>query len=485
MIAHWMLYATAVSLLLGAAAFAAERFVRLYDVQGRWAWVLATVGSLALPVLSLLRTQAASASSGGTVELLSGTASVAGGVTPAASGGSWLPTMLHAAAVDAAAMLDAARAAAAHLDTVLSPLDPALLALWALMSAAFLAYVGASWWRLSRVLKRSRRQRVDGHDVLISTNIGPAVVGLWRQRIVVPAWVLEEADGGRRMILAHEREHLAAGDPRLLAFSFLALALMPWNAALWWQTRCLRLALELDCDARVLRDTTDRHGYGALLLDVVERGGRKTFMAAFAEPLTLLERRIRALSDSPPHARGRRALLALFGVVMLVGAACATPHPGGATPASFAGPETAESTRPTPFSFVVTSTLRGISAVCSQGCSWKTLTARWPDGRYTITDSGVGPLRRGETGASDGAGYLAVDDSVGHDGAYVIGDSAVWATVRRAEPSASAGRFSVVLTSRDGQVSATCARGCLWKTVSGTTPTGRYRITETGIDPLR
>ena len=450
MIAHWMLYAVAVALLLGVAALGAERVARLYELPGRWTWVLSTAGSLVLPALALLGGQAVpAAGSSGTVGLLLGPAPPASLAAP--GGGSALLAMLHAAVADAVAILGMVRTTAAHLDTALSPLNPVLAVVWALLSAGFVASLVRSAWSLRRVLKRSRPECVDGHDVLISTGIGPAVVGLWRQHIVVPAWVLEEADDARRMILAHEREHMAAGDPRLLAFSFAALALMPWNPALWWQTRRLRLALELDCDARVLRDAADRHGYGTLLLDVVERGGGGTFAAAFAEPRSLLERRIRALSATPPRVRAWRAVAALAGAGLLVAAACAAPHPDGTISPSVTGPGArvaAEGARRTPFSFVVTSTGTGITAVCSRGCSWKNLTATYPRGEYRITDSGVGPLRT-------------------------------------AEQSPSVGRFSIALTSTDGHVSATCAQGCLWKTVSGTAPTRRYRITETGITPLR
>jgi hypothetical protein len=47
---------------------------------------------------------------------------------------------------------------------------------------------------------------------------------------------------------------------------------MPWNVALWWQLSRLRLAIELDCDARVIaRRNHDALVYTRLLLSVGER----------------------------------------------------------------------------------------------------------------------------------------------------------------------------------------------------------------------
>ena len=69
----------------------------------------------------------------------------------------------------------------------------------------------------------------------------------------------------------------------MLALAQLALLVMPWNLALWWQIRRLRVAVELDCDARVLR-SGDVRFYGDLLLDVARpRQARLIGVTAFAE----------------------------------------------------------------------------------------------------------------------------------------------------------------------------------------------------------
>ena len=105
--------------------------------------------------------------------------------------------------------------------------------------------------------------------------------------------------------------------------------LTPWNPALWWQLRRLRLAVEADCDARVLRRRADVRAYGSVLLEVGRRAsrGRLAAAAAFAEPVSTLERRIRIMTAP----RVRRPLLRAAGLGALAAAlavaACEAPAP--------------------------------------------------------------------------------------------------------------------------------------------------------------
>ncbi len=73
------------------------------------------------------------------------------------------------------------------------------------------------------------------------------------------------------LILEHERQHMLARDPLLLRAGILLVMLVPWNLPLWWQLRRLRLAIELDCDARVLGSGADAIRYAEVLLGVVRR----------------------------------------------------------------------------------------------------------------------------------------------------------------------------------------------------------------------
>jgi hypothetical protein len=133
----------------------------------------------------------------------------------------------------------------------------------------------------------------------------------------------------RALVLEHEREHLRAGDPRLLAAGLLCAVLMPWNPAVWWQLRRLRLAVEVDCDARVLRRRgADVRAYGSVLLEVGRRAGRTRLpAAAFSEPASSLERRIRIMTA--PRVRRPLVRAAGFGALatLLAAAACEAPMP--------------------------------------------------------------------------------------------------------------------------------------------------------------
>jgi hypothetical protein len=182
--------------------------------------------------------------------------------------------------------------------------------------------------RLARCRSRWQEIELDGERVFLSPNAGPAVVGVLRPAIVVPRWALSLDANGRELMLRHEAEHITARDPHLLALGVLALIAFPWNAGLWMIVRRLRLAIEVDCDARVVRASARVREYGLLLLAV---GARRSSVVPFATALAarrpLLERRISAMTASRP--RWPRALSGgmVFVVVAATTAASRAPRP--------------------------------------------------------------------------------------------------------------------------------------------------------------
>ena len=96
------------------------------------------------------------------------------------------------------------------------------------------------------------------------------VLGVVRPEIILPRWVLNRSIDEQRLIVAHEVEHLAAGDQVLLGIACTLAALMPWNPACWFIVSRIRLAIEIDCDARVLKRGVSPRSYGSLLIDVAE-----------------------------------------------------------------------------------------------------------------------------------------------------------------------------------------------------------------------
>src|SRR5206468_3567756 len=113
--------------------------------------------------------------------------------------------------------------------------------------------------------------------------------------------------------------HRAARDPHLLVGARVAIALMPWNPAIWYAARRLRLAIELDCDARVLRADPSPQRYGMLLLTIAQRRAaiRPALIPMLSESTTHLERRILAMT--PSHRRLAR-VTAVAGVLVAAGA---------------------------------------------------------------------------------------------------------------------------------------------------------------------
>jgi TonB family protein len=135
------------------------------------------------------------------------------------------------------------------------------------------------------------------------------------------------------MVLRHEEEHRSARDPHLLFVSVVLIALMPWNIPMWWLARRLRLAIELDCDARVLRAHPRPERYGLLLLTIAQRhaGVTPRFSPALSEPTSHLERRIIAMRIVA--SRFTRTRVLAFGAVAAaaIAIACSVPAPDSAT----------------------------------------------------------------------------------------------------------------------------------------------------------
>ena len=153
--------------------------------------------------------------------------------------------------------------------------------------------------------------------------------------VVLPQWILTLDAELRAMVLCHEQEHRRARDPYLVLAAAMAVALMPWNIALWLMNRRLRLAIEMDCDARVLRAHPSRERYGRLILAVALRrsvSARLRLVPSFAQSTTHLERRISAMYSPAPL--GRRATYAVATLALTTFAVACSLRTPPATAAS-------------------------------------------------------------------------------------------------------------------------------------------------------
>lgn len=301
----WLGYTMLVSLLLGVAALAAERAARLWRLPTRWVWAGAIVASLLLPtVISSI-----------SIELPNI-------FKPAQE--STRVVLRNATTVRLPAPDWIANKAAPMVLAATGPVDIDLLVrrLWMAVSAAMLLALAAS----AAVLHVRKRAwtiaRISGVEVYVAPDVGPAVVGLLRPRVVLPAWLSKAPASKQALVMAHETSHLDAKDPLLLSVALCLLVLMPWNFPLWWQLRRLRHAIEVDCDARVLLAGHDMRSYGEALVDVGQRqAGYVGAVAAMAESRSFLEQRIRIMLRVP--GRGSCVGALLFSSVALCIAATA------------------------------------------------------------------------------------------------------------------------------------------------------------------
>jgi len=295
-IPNWMLQFVVASALLSLAALAAERLLRLWRREGRVAWAVAMTASLVLGGLTLAQAFGIVPSLGVPVPLT---------VREAPLTESLLPRIV--------------------IDGQSSRADIAIAVVWLLASGALAVRFVLAARSLHRRRSSWKTATVDGQRVLVSRDAGPAVIGFRTPVVVIPEWVLGMDRPLRALVLRHEREHLERGDPRLLLGAVAIATLAPWNLVLWFQLHRLRSAMELDCDARVLRAHPDARRYGSLLLAVAQRADRGVLLqAALTESRSLLARRITAMRQTVTSFRvtqtvllGTAAALAAFVAIEL------------------------------------------------------------------------------------------------------------------------------------------------------------------------
>ncbi|HEV2130395.1 MAG TPA: M56 family metallopeptidase [Longimicrobiaceae bacterium] len=324
MIVSWMLYALLVSVLLAAGARALEEVCRLGGLATRFLWIGALIAMLALVASAPLRRVAAEASAESAIELAALSAAPGANVTVPASFAP--PADLRGAM--RAVLGWPLRTAATWAD---GRTGGALAVGWLVLSLSLLALGIATLVRYRRARRRWPLRQVAGVGVRVAPTSGPAVVGLLRPEIVVPEWLLDAPPEEQRLVVLHEREHLRSRDSLVLAVGCLSVILLPWNPVAWWMLLRLRLAVELDCDTRVLRAGVRPQAYGALLIDMAgRRAGLPLGMAAFAGSPSTLERRLLTMTRRLPRfALVRTAALSVLGSATLL-AACETRMPTAA-----------------------------------------------------------------------------------------------------------------------------------------------------------
>ena len=229
-------------------------------------------------------------------------------------------------------------------------LESVLRPLWLTASLGIVTSHVLLWLRLRMAARRWRREKINGQEVWVTETLGPAVYGFIRPIILMPQWVLDGPDAARAVVLAHEEEHVAARDPRLLLLGLLLVAIAPWNVPLWWQLRRLRFAIEVDCDARVLSRGTETRAYGEVLLSIGQRRNFTPIGAiALTEPASQLLRRIRIMMSPIPKRRNLiiAAAVSTCLICVAIAADLRAPHANANSP-SVQPPSTEMPRKPPP-----------------------------------------------------------------------------------------------------------------------------------------
>lgn len=277
----WMLYATAVGAVFSAAALLAASGLRRSAQRARgvrWVWAATMAATAVVPFVAGLAAEPAGA--------------------PSASG--WSP----------------------------GPAGMIVLLAWVGAAFALLADIRLSGWTVRRNARSWRSDRSAGRRVLVSAAFGPGVIGARAPRIVLPEWAVGASPALERLIVAHEEEHVRAGDTRLLLAAVVLVALLPWCLPLWWQLHRLRGAIEADCDARVVERTGDARAYAEALVAVAGRRPRRALpVPALAPRRGELERRIRHVTATGVACSRGRALGRVAAAVLVVAATAALPAP--------------------------------------------------------------------------------------------------------------------------------------------------------------
>lgn len=309
MIAYGMVYAAAVGLPILLAAIVGSAALRRYGRPERGVWLVALGLALVLPVALLMIASGAQSGASGALAETGSAALASGALLDADVLG--LPTVVTISVEESGLGLDGV-----------------VVLVWLMASIVLALRWAVASYRLAKAGRSWRSETLDGVGVWLTSDLGPAVCGVLKTRILVPSWLTALPEKQRSLVLLHEEEHVRAKDPVLLAVSRIARILAPWNPVVWWLSSRLHHAVELDCDRRVLGRRPDIGTYGDTLLTVSARdSGPLTAAAAFAESEVPLHKRIVAMTTPPRTVSAMGVLMVLaLGLVLLVGS-CEVPVP--------------------------------------------------------------------------------------------------------------------------------------------------------------
>lgn len=152
-----------------------------------------------------------------------------------------------------------------------------------------------------------------------SLDAGPALIGVWRARIIVPAdffqrYTLEEQE----LIIAHERTHARRGDACVNMLCACAQCLFWFNPLIHLAANYFRLDQELACDASVIvQHPHSRRAYAEAMLKTLMTEPRSVLACQLQSHQPLKERIMQLHQTSPSTAKkslGKFALSTFMGL---------------------------------------------------------------------------------------------------------------------------------------------------------------------------
>jgi beta-lactamase regulating signal transducer with metallopeptidase domain len=193
-------------------------------------------------------------------------------LVPLAGIASLLPARTGHLPIEPAPLRPMAQAAIETIDSALaaSPLSRAAALLFLIWGAGAVLGLAILVWRQRASLKLLGGLTPESPQLVRAANsaVGPAVVGVIRPRIILPADFERRFDARERtVIMAHERAHLAAGDVHVNAAVALGRCLLWFNPLIHLAAHLIRIDQEIACDETVVaRHPTERRAYAQALL---------------------------------------------------------------------------------------------------------------------------------------------------------------------------------------------------------------------------
>jgi len=322
MITTLMLYALAVGVLVAVGTVVLDRAARAAKLPQRFTWLGALALLAALTIAAPWRMAPVASA---TVSEAPTAVAIGEAITLPA-----LPWHERTLSALQSTFSGGISALGAHVP---ASVDRAIGAAWGASALLMLALLAYLLRQLDVQRRRWPRAQLLGTAVRVGDREGPAVYGLFTPDIVIPRALLARDASDQALVLAHEDEHRRAHDPLLLATSAALVALMPWHPIAWWCLSRLRLATELDCDARVLRRGVSTRQYGEVLLTLaasLPAVPRAAHALGLFDSRRHLERRLLAMT-TPVARRSPLAVggFALVGAVLFA-TACNTDVPTAA-----------------------------------------------------------------------------------------------------------------------------------------------------------